>query len=75
MYPAASGLKTNSGSWSEGDFDGDGNVLFADFLTLAENFGQGASNVTADPGAELWLNVLYRIGGDQSFRIRKTHVE
>ena len=43
--------------WSQGDFDGDGAVLFFDFLILSQHFGQGTtvSAVVPEPNGLLLL--------------------
>ena len=37
------------GGWEDGDFDGSGDVQFADFLLLSDNFGKSATAAAAVP--------------------------
>ena len=37
------------GGWAEGDFDGNGEVEFPDFLTLSASFGQTAAATASVP--------------------------
>ena len=45
--------------WGEGDFDGSGDVQFADFLLLSSNFGQSAPVVVAVPEPVGCVTILF----------------
>ncbi len=44
----AEGLSTPDPKWEDGDFDGDGELTFWDFLEMANNFGKNVDDVLAD---------------------------